>query len=318
MSNSIFENRHTSAQTLSEPLAGVAPQPNHARRLATARGIMAELSAVAPSALEQSTNARAAGHAARNRISLGIDDIDGHLSGGLKRAGVHEVFSANHGDEASASGFAAGLSACAGRDRPGPVLWIDTAVAIADDGLLWPPGLADWGIAPDRLIRATARNARDALRMADDALACSALASVVLELRGPMPALDLTALRRLHLSAEGSGVPCLILRFGAEPIASPALTRWSIAARASGNGLGGAEGRSSAPDDWLDAGLARRLVGHPRFDAALARHRGGGLGNWSLEWCPDVQCFVSPASPALSEPAVPPVQHRPYRAVSAA
>ncbi len=278
--------------------------PNRDGRLAAARSILAELSSVSRPEREHSVN-----NEASNLVSLGIDDLDAHLAGGLKRTGVHEVFASAIGDETAATGFVAGLSACAMRDRPGPVLWIDTLFSAQEDGLLWPPGLADWGIAPDRLIRATARHPRDALRMADDALAMSALGVVVLELRGPAPMLDLTALRRLHLGAEARAVPCFLLRFGADPIASPALTRWSIAARP------GFERRSG--QGYLEK-PNRYLLGHPRFGADLARHRGGSLGSWLLEWCSDVQSFVAPAAVAISEPAIPPVQHRPYRQTFAA
>ena len=280
------------------PATQIWPPADHvsdrAQRLAAARSVLAELSAVNHPVQDQIRNL-----SSDAAVSLGIDDLDRRLAGGLKRAGVHEIFAAGIGDEAAAAGFVAGLCACAGRDRPGPVLWIDTSASIAEDGMLWPPGLADWGIAADRLIRATARGPRDALRMADDALACAALGAVVLELRGPAPMLDLTALRRLHLGAEAHTVPCFLLRFGAEPIASPALTRWSIAARASGGGAG------------LPA--SRHLLGPPRFNADLARQRGGGLGSWCLEWCPDVRSFVSPATATISQPAIPPVQHRSYR-----
>jgi protein ImuA len=279
-----------------ESAASNARDPHRLDRIAklvAARSVLAELQATTQSAFDPASE-----QTKNDMVPLGIDDLDGTLAGGLKRTGIHEIFASDVGDETAASGFTAGLSACALRDKPGPVIWIDTGVSANEDGILWPPGLADWGISPNRLIRATARQPRDALRMADDALACSALGAVVLELRGLAPMLDLVALRRLHLQAEARGVPCFLLRFGAEPIASPALTRWSIAARSSGS-----EARGVA---------SRRLIGHPRFKAALARHRGGALGSWCLEWCSDVQSFVSPAGATLPEPAVSPLQHRSY------
>lgn len=256
-----------------------------------ALGVLAELRAViAPPA---------SGLPHQERIPLGIEAIDARLAGGLQAAGLHEVFAEDIGDEAAASGFAAGLSACATRARHRPILWIDTVLSVAEDGGLWPSGLADWGIAPDRLIRATPRNPRDALRMADDALSVKALGAVVVEVRGPAPMLDLTVLRRLHLAAESRSVPCFLLRFGADPVASPALTRWRVASRP-----------SDAP--------SRRLVGHPRFGADLARHRGGGLGSWCVEWSADAKSFVDPAVAAaaaepLPQPSISAVFDRPYR-----
>ncbi|MBP0651004.1 hypothetical protein J8J40_28530, partial [Mycobacterium tuberculosis] len=84
----------------------------------------------------------------------------------------------------------------------------------------------------------------EALQAAEEALACAALAAVVLEIRGSAPALDLVALRRLVLAARAAGRPCLLLRTGAAPAPTPALTRWAIAARPS-------------------AGVARRQMGLP-------------------------------------------------------
>jgi protein ImuA len=257
-----------------------------------ARSVLAELRAVVSAPATP-------GAVAGPRVALGIEEIDNLMSGGLRGAGLHEVFSAGVGDEAAASGFAAGLAACATRERPRPVLWIDTGLSVAEDGMLWPPGLLDWGIGPDRLIRARPRSPQDAIRMADDALSVRALGAIVLEVRGLTPMLDLTIFRRLHLAAESRSVPCFLLRFGAEPGASPALTRWVVASRPSGAD-------------------SRRLVGPSRLGLDLKRHRGGGLGSWCVEWSADVQSFVVPSrsgasAKPLPQPAVSAVFDRPDR-----
>lgn len=171
------------------------------------------------------------------------------------------------------------------------VAWIETRFSAAEDGLLWPAGLEDLGLDPARTVRVSVGRVVDALAAAEEALACDALAATVLEIRGPAPALDLVALRRLTLAARARGRPCLLLRTGATPQPTPALTRWSIAARPAG-ATGAAAGAAF-----------RRQMGLPAVTAALTRQRAGRTGAWTLEWCADVRCFREPLpQPALSLP----------------
>src|SRR3546814_1228209 len=65
----------------------------------------------------------------------------------------------------------------------------------------------------------------DLLAAANDAARCPGSAAVVVESWGRLPALDLTAGRRLALGASGAGTVLLILRFGAEPTPSVAETQ---------------------------------------------------------------------------------------------
>lgn len=174
----------------------------------------------------------------------------------------------------------------------GAIAWIETRFSAAEDGVLWPAGLEDLGLAADTLMRVSVGRIVDALAAAEEALACGALAATVLEIRGPAPALDLVALRRLTLAARRRGRPCLLLRTGATLQPTPALTRWAIAAVPAG-ATGAATGA-----------VFRRQMGLPAFAATLTRQRAGRTGNWNLEWCADGRCFREPLpQPALSAPA---------------
>lgn len=181
------------------------------------------------------------------------------------------------------------------RAGAGAVVWIETQFSEAEDGLLWPAGLEDVGLDPRRLVRVKVGRVLEALAAAEEALASPALAAIVLEIRGAAPALDLVALRRLTLAARRHGRPCLLLRTGARPVPTPALTRWAIAARP-----------AVAP---AATGWGRRQMGSPAVHAALTRQRAGRDGAWTLEWCADVGCFREPVpQPSVSVPGDRPAE----------
>jgi protein ImuA len=202
------------------------------------------------------------------RIPLGIADADTSLKGGLLKGALHEVFAAS-GHEATATGFAAGLAARVANDKP--ILWIRQDFSALEFGEIAATGLLELGIDPSRFLVLRVAHAEDALRAASDALTCSALGAVVIELVGEHKVLDLKASRRLTLGAAEANVTAFLLRFNAVPDASSAETRWMIRAA-----------RSPAQDEsW----------GMPRFDAELVRNRHGRNGHWVMEWCCDDAIF---------------------------
>jgi len=214
---------------------------------------------------------------------LGMEAIDRALGGGLPEARLHELFAASAQDEASAMGFAVMLSLILTRP-PAPVLWLREEAVQRKAGL-HGPGLVDLGIDPARLILGVLPDPKAVLRAAVDALRCSALGVVVLELGGNPPVLDLTATRRLGLAAESSGVTPLLLRLrGAKPMPSAAQTRWQVA---------------SAPSAALEADAP----GHPALTLGLLRQRGGQSGlDWTVEWNRDAACFRPAALPGAQLP----------------
>jgi protein ImuA len=127
-------------------------------------------------------------------------------------------------------------------------------------------GLALLGLAPQRLTIVEPASEVGLLRAALDAARCPGVAAVLMDSEGRFADYDLTASRRLVLAAEASRACVLLLRVDAEPRASAAQTRWSIA---------------SAPS----VPLAADAPGWPAVDARLLRKRGGPTaGPWRLIW----------------------------------
>jgi len=206
-------------------------------------------------------------------LPFGIDPVDSHLpDGGLPLGCLHAVAAQDPG---AGTGFAAALLARLATPRT-PVLWI---LRGRD---LYAPGLATYGLTPDRLVAVRAVRPVDALWAMEEALRCSALSAVLGELEG----LDLTASRRLQLAAESSGVTGFLLDVSAGLGASggrnrraeglsAAVTRWRLDAAPS---LDGEEDAAPRP-----AGGPPGL-GKPRWSVALERCRGGRPGHWTLSW----------------------------------
>lgn len=214
---------------------------------------------------------------AERRVPLGTPALDAALGGGLARGRLHEIFAADPADAVAAAGFAAMLAT----RLPGAVLWLREAGG--SWGVPYPPGLAEIGLDPARLILATLPDITALLRAAAEAARASGLGVVIAATRGNPRPLDLTASRRLALAAERAGATVLLTRIGAEEAPSAARTRWRVAA---------------APSTPL-AGMAS---GAPTLRLELPRRRGGPpAGPWTMEWDRAERCLRPFAEPALPE-----------------
>jgi protein ImuA len=215
-------------------------------------------------------------------LPFGVPALDGALrGGGLAMGALHEVAGAGPDEEGAATvaAFLAGI--LARLQPPRPVLWCSGT----DD--LYGPGLADCGLAPERLILTRARNDREALWAMEEGLRSPVLAAVV----GEVSALSLAASRRLQLAAEASGVTAFALRrwrsgdAAARQRQAPnaALTRWRVAALP--GALAGEPG-----------------VGRPLWRVELWRCRGGVPVEWMVE-AGDATGHVSLAAALADRPA---------------
>jgi protein ImuA len=205
----------------------------------------------------EGTSARVS-EAAPCPLSLGEAAVDGALPWGGLPDGLHEI--GGLFAEAAAIAFAAVLL---GR-LSGPVLWCRHRRG-GTLGAPYAPGLARYGLTPERLLLADAGRAADALWALEEGARSGALAAVVGE--GVTP--DLTAGRRLQLAAEAGATPVLILPpHDGVGTASSALTRWRIRALPSG----------------LVAGRSVAGPGASRWSVELLRCRGGVPRSWCLEW----------------------------------
>ena len=181
---------------------------------------------------------------------LGDPAIDGHLpGGGLPRACLHAV----SGDDGAATGFCAGLLARLAGSR-GTVLWCRR------DSDLYGPGLAAFGLDPNRLLVVRTRRPADTLWAMEEALRSGAPVAVL----GEAAMVEPTAVRRLQLAAEAGGVTGLLLT-GEGGMPLPAASRWRIAAA------------PSAADNGFFSTA-------PRWRVELRQCRGGRPAAWTMEW----------------------------------
>ncbi len=204
-------------------------------------------------------------------IPLGVPDIDTHLpTGGLAPGALYEIAPAAPRDAGAATAFCAALAARFLQESDGTLLWCLNP-AVTDAGEIYPPALARFGIAPERLVALCARDDATILQAMEDALASGAPAAIVGEARD----VSLTASRRLQLAAARNGVTPILLRppagrwGSAERTPSAACMRWRI------------RSEPSRPRGWaamLDE------PGFPCWRAALYRSRGGAPGDWTMEW----------------------------------
>ena len=198
----------------------------------------------------------------RTVLPFGVPDLDRRLPrGGLALGCLHEVAGGGDGavDGAAAACFAAGIAA----RLPGQVLW---CVTQAD---LFAPGLEQAGLGPDRLIHVEAGDDLSVLACMEEGLHHGGLAAVVAD----VARLSMTASRRLHLAAKGSGTTGIALRrwrrqadaadFG-QPTA--AMTRWRVSVLPS-------------------AALPAPGVGRARWLVELIRARAGESFDLELEAC---------------------------------
>ncbi|MDH2329035.1 damage-inducible protein [Cereibacter sp. SYSU M97828] len=195
-------------------------------------------------------------------LPFGVAEVDRRLpKGGLAVGCLHEVAGGGNGavDGAAAACFAAGIAA----RLQGQVLW---CVTQAD---LFAPGLEQAGLPPDRVIHVEAGDDTAVLACMEEGLRHGGLAAVVAD----VARLSMTASRRLHLAAKGSGTTGIALRrwrrqaeasdFG-QPTA--AMTRWRVSVL------------PSAPLPVQGVGRARWLV-------ELLRARAGESFDIELEAC---------------------------------
>jgi protein ImuA len=213
---------------------------------------------------------------APGRVALGIAEMDAWLAGGLRRDALHEAYATAREDSASTMALAllvAWLNARDGQRDKRPIIW---ARALSGPSLPYGPGLIDLGIDPAIVTLLLLPDSRAVLRAALDSVRQGAAGSVLIELCGRQPLLDLTATRRLALAAQEHATMVWLVRGEAQPVPSAAQTRWQV---------------RHAPT----AAAGTR----PAFDLTLLRQRGGREG-WHIrmEWDRDTASFQQSADQA--------------------
>lgn len=212
---------------------------------------------------------------------FGAPALDALLRTGLARAALHEIYAASDADTPVATGLALALAVRLGGQRP--FIWVRQDFLGIEAGHPYLPGLVEFGLVeretdPVAITLVRARDGQAALQAGLESARCPAIGVVLIELRGEIKALDLTASRRLALAARVSGATVLLARSAAPPQPSAAETRWQVKA-------------------VISHALAANASGNPAFSLTLLRHRGGlAIGEWHLEWNRDRRCFEDRAA----------------------
>lgn len=171
---------------------------------------------------------------------------------------IHELLTSNTEEVAASSGFISGvLSHMMGNS--GTCLWIGSSPRLSP----FPPALATFGIAPERIVFVEVKRERDILWAMEEALKCKALVAAVAEL----PTMDFAQSQRLQLTVEKSRVTGFVLR--TQPLAI-------------GNTACAARWRIRPLPSVLEDGMPG--VGFPRWDVELLKVRNGSPGRWEVKW----------------------------------
>ncbi len=169
---------------------------------------------------------------------------------------IHEFIAEGAENVAASGGFITGILASL-MDSGGATIWISSYRT------LFPPALAAFGVAPDKIIFIDLKKEKEILWAMEEALKCNGLASVV----GEIKELSFTASRRLQLAVEESKVTGFVIRRNPTAINITAcVTRWKI---------------TSIPSEVADDLPG---VGFPRWNAELLKVRNGKPGKWEIEF----------------------------------
>lgn len=213
-------------------------------------------------------------------LQTGAARLDGALSGGLPKAALNEIHGLETRDAGAVAGFALSLISLILKQGPRlPVLWVGTSEIFHEAGFPYARGLHSlFGIEPEQLLFSEAPKLVDALWVAEEAARMTALAAVILEIRGNPQRLDLTATRRLHARAQSAGRPVFLLRQAAEPEPTAAPVRLIL---------------SPAPATAREtiAGPLAGSIGRPAFTVTIGKSRTALPGQFTLEWNPDEHAF---------------------------
>lgn len=207
-------------------------------------------------------------------IRSGVEAFDAALDGGVAKAALHEIRTGATADNGAASGFALALGRLAlGPDMAtGRILWIADPVGALESGQPYGPGLAGHGVPPSALLHARPKHLKDALMIAEAALAVNSFAAVILEIYGNPQKLGLTESRRLHLRAKAHRRPILLLREHGEEEASNAVNRFRVRP-------------APAAAHILPNGKPYALgIDNPVFQVAIEKSRSPSPPEFLLEW----------------------------------
>ena len=196
-------------------------------------------------------------HPDREGAQVSLGTLLDHMPGGVFPTGaVHEFLSPSLASAAAATGFITAIIQSLMQGGK-PCVWISRR------RMVFPPGMAMFGVDPDRFIFIDIEKEKEALWTIEEALKCASLGAVI----GEINTLDFKQSRRLQLAVEHSRVTGFINRFVPRHLQPTAcVARWQI----------------QPANSYLPGGLPG--MGFPRWKVELLKIRNGRTGTWQIEW----------------------------------
>jgi protein ImuA len=188
---------------------------------------------------------------------IGLGPLESAFPNGVFPTGtIHEMICPEPGQAAATSGLVGGILATL-MQRGGACLWVSISRK------LFPASLANFNVAPDRVIFVDLQRERDVLWVMEEALKCEGLAAVIAEVRE----ISFAQSRRLQLAVESSKVTGFLLRNDPKKLSTTTcVARWQVTPLP-----------SKLEDDMPG-------VGFLRWQVDLLRVRNGNPGSWEIEW----------------------------------
>lgn len=181
---------------------------------------------------------------------------DAFPNGIFPTGAIHEFILAKTEQTAATLGFVSGIVGKLAQSA-GVTLWISSHRSV------FPPGLAMFGIGPDKIIFIDLQNELDCFWAMEEALKCTGLTAVVCEAQN----LSFTASRRFQLAVEQSGITGFMLRHMPRSLtANSCIARWRISSL------------KSQLHDMMPG------VGFPRWNVELLKLRNGKQRSWQIEF----------------------------------
>jgi protein ImuA len=141
---------------------------------------------------------------------------------------LHEVYADEHRQSGAALGFTLGLArSLIARNRQA-LIYLQLSAEAQEIGLPYGIGFSSFGLTPDTLVIGRIGTVPELLWALEEALACRAVAGVIVDLASHPKALDFTVSRRISLRAAAAGTSAFLIRYGTGREASAARLRWHV------------------------------------------------------------------------------------------
>jgi protein ImuA len=170
------------------------------------------------------------------------------------------VFADEHRQSGTALGFTLGLARSLLAHGRQALIYLQLSAETQEIGLPYGIGFSTFGFTPDTLVIGRIASVPELLWALEEALACRAVAGVIVDLASHPKALDFTVSRRIALRAAAAGTSAFLIRYGTGREASAARLRWHVRPGVS----------AGQPFDAM-------APGQPRFAIEIEKLR---LGNW--------------------------------------